>query len=117
EEKELRFASAGHPSPIRIRRDAGLAEPLKACDPRHGPALGLFEKSSYPVCRCPLEVNDLVFLFTDGLYEMQGPEQEEFGAERLLAAVQQRVHLPAERLFEELLATVRAFAGKKEFED
>src|SRR5256714_2002318 len=54
EESELRFSSAGHPSPIRLRRETGEAEPLKLYDPRHGPALGLFEKSSYPVCRCPL---------------------------------------------------------------
>src|SRR6266566_360939 len=62
EESELRFASAGHPSPIRVRRDTGLVEPLKTYDARHGPALGLFEKSIYPVCRCPLAVNDLIIL-------------------------------------------------------
>ena len=117
EERELRFASAGHPSPIRLRRDAGLAEPLKFYDSRHGPALGLFEKSTYPVCHCPIAVNDLIFLFTDGLYEVEGSEGEEFGEERLLAAVRKRVRLPAETLFEELLGKVQSFAGKKDFED
>ena len=51
---ELRFASAGHPSPFRLRRQEQKVEPLRFCDPRHGPALGLFEKSAYPACRCPL---------------------------------------------------------------
>jgi len=117
EESELRFSSAGHPSPLRVRHDAGLAEPLKAYDPRHGPALGLFEKSTYPICRCPLAVNDFIVLFTDGLYEVQGPSDEEFGEARLLQAVRGRVHLPAERLFDELLGTVRAFSGRQEFDD
>src|SRR5439155_2821215 len=117
EESELRFASAGHPSPLRVRRDVGTAEPLKAYDPRHGPALGLFEKSTYPICRCPLAVNDLIVLFTDGLYEVQGPSDEEFGEARLLQAVRGRVHLPAERLFDELLSTVQAFSGRQEFDD
>src|SRR5947207_9370260 len=111
DERDLRFASAGHPSPIRLRRDAGLAEPLKFYDSRHGPALGLFEKSTYPVCHCPIAVNDLLFLFTHGLYEVEGSEGAEFGVEALLTAVRQRVRLPAETLFEELLGTVQSFAG------
>jgi sigma-B regulation protein RsbU (phosphoserine phosphatase) len=117
EEGELRFASAGHPSPLRIRRSAAAAEPLKTYDPRHGPALGLFEKSTYPVCRCPLAVNDLVLLFTDGLYEVQGPNDDEFGEERLLAAVRRRVRLPVEPLFQELLNEVQGFTGRTEFDD
>jgi sigma-B regulation protein RsbU (phosphoserine phosphatase) len=117
EESELRFASAGHPSPIRVRRDAGLAEPLKTYDPRHGPALGLFEKSTYPVGRCPIAVNDLILLFTDGLYEVAGPADEEFGEERLLAAVRKRVQSPADQLFAQVLNTVQTFTSKQEFDD
>ena len=59
----------------------------------------------------------MIFLFTDGLYEVEGSEGEEFGEERLLAAVRKRIRLPAETLFEELLGTVQSFAGKKDFED
>ena len=117
EESELRFASAGHPSPLRVRRNTGVAEPLKLYDPRHGPALGLFEKSTYPIGRCPIAVNDLIFFFTDGLYEVQGPNGEEFGEERLLAEVRKRVSVPAPRLFDELLGVVQNFDGKKEFDD
>jgi len=117
EENELRFASAGHPSPIRVCRDTGLAEPLKTYDPRHGPALGLFEKSTYPVGRCPMAVNDLIVLFTDGLFEVAGPGNEEFGEERLREAVRERVHLPAEQLFDQVLGAVRAFTSREEFED
>src|ERR1051325_7468134 len=54
---ELRFSNAGHPSPFRIERNAGRVEPLKFFDARHGPALGLFDKSIYPTCKCPLEKN------------------------------------------------------------
>src|SRR2546421_2474614 len=117
EESQLRFASAGHPSPIRLRRETGEAEPLKLYDPRHGPALGLFEKSSYPVCRCPLAVNDLILLFTDGLYEIDGPGQEEFGQQRLLTTIRSKVQLPAGRLFDEIVGAVRAFTLKQDFDD
>ena len=114
---ELRFANAGHPSPFRIRRAAATTDSLKSLDPRHGPALGLFDKSLYPNCTCSLEINDLVLLFTDGLFEVDNAQPEEYGQERLLAAVRQRSRLPAEQLFDELLQDVQRFSGIAEFDD
>jgi len=114
---EVRFSNAGHPSPFRVRRDVGVVEPLKTYDPRHGPALGLFDKSIYPTCRCPIAARDLILLFTDGIYEVDNPSQEEYGQERLLAAVRQRCALPAEKLFDELLRDVHRFSQVEEFED
>ena len=116
-EGEMRFASAGHPSPFRIRRGEGVTEPLKIYDPRHGPALGLFERSQYPVCHCPMAPNDLFLFFTDGLYEIDNEAQEEYGQERLLEAVRQRIHSPADKLFDDLLAEARAFGKRDEFDD
>ena len=112
----LQWACAGHPSPLRLRRTQGVVEPLKLYDPRHGPALGLFEQAQYPICQCPLEVNDVLLLFTDGLFEINGETQEEFGQDRLLAAVQKRIDLPPEKLFDQLLGEVREYAGD-EFAD
>jgi phosphoserine phosphatase RsbU/P len=114
---ELRFANAGHPSPFRLQRGANEVHPLKDYDPRHGPALGLFEKTDYPTCRCPLAPDDLVFLFTDGIYEVTNAEGEEFGQERLLQAVRKRIQKPAEELFGELLTEAQAFSGSQDFED
>ena len=114
---EVRFSNAGHPSPFRVRRDLGVVEPLKTYDPRHGPALGLFDKPIYPTCRCPIAARDLILLFTDGIYEVDNPAQEEYGQERLLAAVRQRCALPAEQLFDELLRDVQRFSGVNELED
>ncbi|MBI2924169.1 MAG: SpoIIE family protein phosphatase [Verrucomicrobia bacterium] len=114
---ELRFASAGHPSPLRVRRAAGVVEPLRTQDPRHGPGLGLFDEAAYPTCRCAFAEKDLVILFTDGLYEIEGAEGGEFGLDRLCAAVQRRVHLPPAQLFDELLEEAQSFSGRKEFAD
>ncbi len=115
--RELRYASAGHPSPLLVRRETDEVLRLKDIDPRHGPALGLFEKSVYPTCRAPLVAKDLVLLFTDGLFEANNGEQEEFGHERLLDAVRQRSAMKAEELLDELLDEVQRFAKAKEFDD
>jgi len=114
---ELRFANAGHPSPFRLQRDVNELHALKDYDSRHGPALGLFEKTDYPTCRCPLAPNDLVFLFTDGIYEVTNAKGEEFGQGRLLQAVRKRIQKPAEALFAELLVETQEFSGRKDFED
>lgn len=114
---ELRFASAGHPSPFKLRRDHGKVETLRSYDPRHGPALGLFEKPLYPTCRCPISQDDLVLLFTDGLYEVDNSRHEEYGLERLKLAVRRHLHLPTDRLLDELLEEVQRFAEGRDFED
>ena len=113
----LRFASAGHPSPYHLRRKQGVVEPLKFCDPRHGPALGLFDKSSYPSCRTSLANGDLILLFTDGLYEATNSEGEEYGQERLLGLVRRSLQHPTESLLHNMLTEVQNFSGTTEFED
>ena len=114
---EVRFASAGHPSPLRVQRSLAVVEPLRAYDARHGPALGLFEESTYPTCRCPLSAGDLLVLFTDGVYEMHGQEEEEFGYNRLVEAFRRRSKIPPAQMLDEILAEVLAFARQKDFED
>jgi phosphoserine phosphatase RsbU/P len=114
---ELRFANAGHPSPLLLQRSSGKLQPLSDLDPHHGPALGLFEKAAYAVNRCPLAVNDLLLLFTDGLYEMDNFAHEEFGHKRLLEAVRKRSALPTEQLLDEVLEEVQGFSAGREFED
>lgn len=114
---ELRFSSAGHPSPFRVRRDTGRVELLKSWDPRHGPALGMFEKAAFPNCRCPLAERDLLLLFTDGLYEATNEQQEEYGWERVLNSVEQHAKLPTSQLLDSILDEVRRFSGTQEFDD
>jgi len=56
-------------------------------------------------------------LFTDGVYEMHGPEEEEFGLDRLVAAFRRRSKMPPAQMLDEILAEVQAFSQQKEFED
>ncbi|MGN6555598.1 MAG: PP2C family protein-serine/threonine phosphatase [Verrucomicrobiota bacterium] len=114
---ELRFANAGHPHPLLLKPEAGTVEPLRKYDPRHGPALGLFERAVYPTCKIPLDAGDEVFFFTDGIYEVNNHQGEEFGQERLLQFVRRNVSVPMDALFDEILREVQTFSGTDEFED
>ena len=115
---ELRYASAAHPEPILLHRQLGTAEWLgNGPGQKKGPALGLFAEGQFPTHRCSMEVGDLIALFTDGLIEAEGADNESFSAERLLAAVSQRAKLPTNELFAGLLDEIKHFSASSEFED
>jgi sigma-B regulation protein RsbU (phosphoserine phosphatase) len=60
---------------------------------------------------------DFLMLFTDGLYEVQGANEELYTQQRLMVDVQHLLGQPAGELFDHLLETIRAFATDQEFED
>ncbi len=60
----------------------------------------------------PLETGDLFLLFTDGLSEAMGPDDELFGEDRLGSLIEEHAELPFEELRERILREVRAFAGQ-----
>ncbi len=113
---QMRYANAGHPLPLHLRRQAGTIAPLQLPDSA-GSALGLFDDGAYITGQCPLEAGDFVLLFTDGLVEIPGAEGEDYGSERLLAAARRRLNLPLAQTLDELFADVRAFAGGNDFSD
>jgi sigma-B regulation protein RsbU (phosphoserine phosphatase) len=113
----VRFANAGHPKPLIIRRATGRVEPL-ANDCGHGqPALGLFDDPPYETTEAAIAPGDFLMLFTDGLYEVQGANEELYSQQRLLVDMQDYLGEPAGKMFDHLLKTIRAFANDQEFED
>ena len=82
-----------------------------------GPALGLFEEATYESCLSPIAPGDLVIMFTDGLLEVEGGNEQYYSQERLLAAVRKRLEVSPAELFTELLAETREFSIRKEFDD
>ncbi|NGO39987.1 SpoIIE family protein phosphatase [Limisphaera ngatamarikiensis] len=113
----LRYANAGHPRPFHVQRAAGEVRPLPRATPRPQPALGLVETATYQNAEVTLQPSDLVMLYTDGLYEVHNAAQELYSTEQLEAAVRARLQEPTPELFDHLLAEVRTFAEKQEFED
>jgi sigma-B regulation protein RsbU (phosphoserine phosphatase) len=114
---QFRYANAGHPRPLLIRRKTGTIEPLSNGGAKNKPALGLFEDAVYSTSECPLREADMVMLFTDGLYEVEGVNQQLYTSEMLVEAVRRRQNLPAGELFDELLAEIKGFALDQEFMD
>ncbi len=118
EREEFRFASAAHPNPILLHRSTNTVEWLKVDEGcKKGPALGLFLDGRFPTYRRPMAAGDLIALFTDGLVEVEGPGEEMYTAERLLASVRQRVQLPSNELFTGVIDELKEFSAHSTFDD
>jgi sigma-B regulation protein RsbU (phosphoserine phosphatase) len=115
--RTLRFANAGHPKPLLVRRSLGQVEPLANAGGRGQPALGLFEEPPYDTTEIQIEPGDFLMLFTDGLYEVQGQHEELYSQQRLMLDVKNLITHPSGILFDELLTAIRAFAVSGEFDD
>jgi sigma-B regulation protein RsbU (phosphoserine phosphatase) len=113
----LRYSNAGHPKPLHIRRDAKRVEPLVNASGKSQPALGLFESPTYETSQTRLAPRDLIMLFTDGLYEVQGANHELYTQGMLVSEVQRRIPLPASELFDQILAQIRKFSDDGNFSD
>jgi sigma-B regulation protein RsbU (phosphoserine phosphatase) len=113
----LRFANAGHPKPLLVRRSEGTITPLSNASGHSQPALGLFEDPPYQTTEIKIVPGDLVMLFTDGLYEVQGGNEELYSQQRLMLDLKALIHRPVDKLFDELLAMIRNFSVSREFED
>ncbi len=113
----LRFANAGHPKPLLLRRAQQKVEPLVNASGRGQPALGLFEDPPYLTTETTLLPGDFLMLFTDGLYEVQGEHEELYSQERLMLDVKNFISHPPGILFDELIQVVRGFAVSGEFDD
>jgi len=115
---EFRYANAAHPEPILVRRSLGTAELLGVeSKQKKGPALGLFPNGKFPTHKRPMEVGDLIALFTDGLIETEGQNNEAFSSEQLLAMVRKHTKLPANQLVAAVIEDVKQFSANAEFED
>ena len=113
----LRFANAGHPKPLLVHRSTKQIEPLANAVGRSEPALGLFEDSPYQTTETRIQPGDLLMLFTDGLYEVQGLNEELYSQERMMLDVENLLPKTTGNLFDALLEAIRAFSVDHQFAD
>ena len=80
--RKLHYTTAGHNPPFVLRRD-GSHERLG----EGGGVLGVFANQKFESAVVELSSGDRLVLFTDGVTEARDCNEDEFGDERLLAAV------------------------------
>jgi sigma-B regulation protein RsbU (phosphoserine phosphatase) len=113
----LRHANAGHPLPLHVHGEDQSVSWLSGVGDQHGPALAIAEDARFRTQETVLAPGDLVLMYTDGLYEIEDADGEEFGESRLLAAAQKHAGKELESLTAALVEDARSFAGETGFND
>jgi PAS domain S-box-containing protein len=113
----VRFANAGHPKPLLVRRSGRKVIPLANAIGRSQPALGLFDDPPYESTEINIEPGDFLMLFTDGLYEVQGPNEELYSQQRLIVDTGSFMDKPPGEMFDALLEAICGFSVDHEFGD
>ena len=113
----VRMANAGHPTPMLLDAAKEQAEWFVADRSCAGPALAICEDPEYTTAERTIHPGDAVVLFTDGICEVAGAGQEEFGEQRLLGAAGRHAGLSLQELFPVLLNEARNFAAEGAFDD
>ena len=114
---KLSIANAGHPTPLHLKAEEKTAAWLIDDPDFRGPALAIMEDATYSTVEKQLHPGDAVLMYTDGLYEVERADGEEFGEARLLAAAQELATLPLRILFPALTAEASQFSEDGTLDD
>jgi len=109
----LRYANCGHLPGLLLRCDGRLERLDTTCT-----VLGLFgEWACCPMREYVLNEGDILLLYTDGVTECFNEAEEEFGEERLIAALRQNRDRPVQEMVEVIADEVRRFGSDEQSDD
>ena len=114
---QLKFANAGHPVPLHLQGAEKQAAWLMDDPSLRGPALAIAERVEFKSFERHIPVGDAVFMYTDGLYEVVGADDQELGEDRLLAAATDQVGKRLSNAFPDLIEDIRSLSADGKFDD
>jgi sigma-B regulation protein RsbU (phosphoserine phosphatase) len=112
---EIRYASAGHPTPLIQSGAAGEIESASAS--LESPALALLEEFEFQTVERVLKPGDTLLLYTDGTYEACNEDQEQYGISRIGKVMTQNAHQPVKDMLQSVLEDLHDFSHLTTFED
>ncbi len=108
---EVKLARAGHDAPLLYKRHSNTVTPVKS----PGMVVGIDSGSVFDRLTTdfavPLERDDCLVLYTDGVTETLNSEGDEFGLERMMQAVRASASKGAQAIVNRIIDDVRDFTG------
>ncbi len=108
----LRYVNCGHNPPLLVRGD-GRIERLSPT----AMVVGLVEEWACEEAEVALGENDLLVVYSDGITEAVDRKEQEFGDDRLIAAVRAGAALGPEPLLDAVFAEVARFSDGEQADD
>ena len=106
ETRVLTYINAGHNPPVLSRADGTVGRLDQA-----GLPLGLFDRCDHRETRVALHPDDVLAVYTDGVVEPSNERDEQFGDERLVAALRRAAPAGCRDATGSVLTELRNFAG------
>jgi len=109
----LRYVNAGHPPAFLIRARSRVVERLDV----GGPVLGVIAGAPYGAGTSVVAPGDLLVAYSDGIAEAANDRDDEFGLDRIVAAVCEHDTSSARGICDAVLTEVERFAAGQEGRD
>jgi len=110
--RQLRYANCGHLPALLFRHD-GTLERLDST----GTVLGLFKEWDCSITERRLFSGDTLVLYTDGVTESFNDAGEEFGEQRLIAALERHREQSAQAVIASIVDEVQRFSPHEQHDD
>ena len=108
----LRYANCGHLPPLLLRID-GTVERLDAT----ATVLGIFKDWDCEIGECRLHAGDTLALYTDGITESYNSDDEQFGEQRLIEALQRHRESSSQSALASIVDEVQRFSPHEQHDD
>ncbi|HWT88469.1 MAG TPA: SpoIIE family protein phosphatase [Candidatus Angelobacter sp.] len=110
--QKLRYVNCGHLPGLLLRRDGSVEKLEATCM-----VLGLFADWDCTVDERQLSSGDSLILYTDGVTESFHEDEEQFGEERLIAALRRHRELAAREMLAAVVREVQQFSPQEQQDD
>jgi sigma-B regulation protein RsbU (phosphoserine phosphatase) len=107
----LRYVNAGHNPPLILRGTGGENAPDPIALEATGMVVGLLEGQEYAGAEVQLRPGDLLLVFSDGVTEAQGADEEEFGERRFVEVASAHAGRDVEEIGRRIVDELTRFAG------
>lgn len=98
---EINLSNAGHQPPLYHHSDGSFEE-----IPAQAPPLGILPFMEFPTMTIPMTGGSL-YLFTDGVTESLGPDNEQLDVDGLIRIIESKPRLAASKRLESIIAEIR----------
>lgn len=109
---ELQYVNCGHLCGLVIN-ETGWVRRLEPT----GTVLGLFPSWEGEIGRCTLNPGDVLVLYTDGVTESPGDEDDAFGESRLMDAIRRHHRRSAKEIASFIRQELESFSNDEKFDD
>ncbi len=114
--KVLHYVNAGHLPPMVARKNGRTEVEIERLE-EGGPVLGVVPDVSYRQGSAAVPEGAVVVLYSDGVVEATNSRDEQYGEDRLRAAISANVDRSSEEIRDAILQQVHSFLGKERVQD